>query len=116
MLLIEYAKCSTCAKARNFLDSHGVNYKVREVKEEPPTVDELTEWVNKFNIPVNKLFNTSGLKYRELNLKDKLPSMSNEEKMRLLASDGMLIKRPILLSENFILIGFRENVWLDKIN
>lgn len=111
MLFIEYPKCSTCKKAKNYLDSRGISYVDRHIVNDNPKVDELEKWIKKYNIEVNKLFNTSGIKYRELGLKDKLSTMSFEEKIKLLASDGMLVKRPLLITEDKILIGFKEKEW-----
>lgn len=108
MELIEYPKCSTCQKAKKYLDAHHIEYRDRMIKEETPTVEELTRWIKKYELDTKKLFNTSGLKYRELNLKEKLPTMTEEERIKLLASDGMLIKRPLLVMDNKILIGFKE--------
>ncbi len=111
MLFIEYPKCSTCKKAKNYLNIHNISYEERNIVTNNPTYNELTNWVNKYQIPINKLFNTSGLKYKELNLKEKLSSMNNEEKIKLLSTDGMLVKRPLLIAETFILIGFKEENW-----
>ncbi len=113
MQFIEYAKCSTCKKAKKFLDDKGIKYVDRAIKEDTPTYEEISSWVEKFNIPIKKLFNTSGMKYRELNLKEKLDSMSDTEKIKLLSSDGMLIKRPLCVNEDKILIGFKEKEWLN---
>jgi len=111
MLFIGYSKCSTCKNAMKWLDSNNINFTFREIKEDIPTIEELNNWVNKYNIPIKKLFNTSGLKYKELNLKDKLDSMSDIEKVKVLSSDGMLIKRPILIGDDKILIGFKVKEW-----
>lgn len=111
MFFIEYSKCSTCKKAKKFLDDNNINYKDRSIKEENPTYDELKNWIEKYNIDIKKLFNTSGLIYRNLNLKDKLKDMTDDEKLKLLSSDGMLVKRPILLAENKIYLGFKESEW-----
>jgi len=113
MEFIEYSKCSTCKKAKNFLEVNGVEFNNREIKNETPTKEEIDLWIRKYNIGVNKLFNTSGLIYRNLNLKDKLKDMSYEEKIDLLSSNGMLIKRPLLLSDDKILIGFKQKQWED---
>ena len=115
MQLIEYPKCSTCKKAKKFLDNHHISYQDRMIKEETPTIEELTKWVNKYKLDTKKLFNTSGLKYRELQLKDKIPNMSEEERIKLLASDGMLIKRPLLVMDNKILIGFKEQEYQELV-
>lgn len=111
MVFIGYSKCSTCKNAMKWLDNNNINFTFREIKEEIPTKKELSDWIGKYNIPIKKLFNTSGLKYKELNLKDKLDSMSDIDKIKLLSSDGMLIKRPILVSDNKILIGFKVKEW-----
>lgn len=111
MQLIEYPKCSTCQKAKKWLVDHKLEYTDRNIITETPTKEELSEWVKRYNIPVAKLFNTSGIKYRELNLKEKQKNMTEEEKVELLSSDGMLIKRPLLVIEDTILIGFKEQEW-----
>ena len=111
MLLIEYPKCSTCKKAIKFLDSKRVTYDDRNIVTDNPTKEELTEWIKLSNKDINKFFNTSGMKYRELNLKDKLKDMTDEEKIELLASDGMLVKRPLLIMKDNVLIGFKEEEW-----
>ena len=110
-LFIEYPKCSTCKKAKKWLESNGIEFIDRNIVEQTPTVEELTKWINCSNLDIKKWFNTSGLKYKELNLKEKLLTMCDEEKIRLLASDGMLIKRPVLVSDKGIVVGFRENEW-----
>lgn len=111
LLFIEYPKCSTCKKAKNYLESKNVQFIDRNIVTNNPTIDELKLWSKLSGKDINKFFNTSGLKYRELNLKDKLKNMSNDEKLKLLASDGMLVKRPILVMKNKCLIGFREDEW-----
>ncbi len=111
MELIEYSKCSTCKKAKKYLIENNINFKSREIKENPPSYNEINTWLNKYNIDINKLFNTSGLIYREMNLKDKLKDLSKEEKIDLLAQNAMLIKRPILVLDNKLLIGFKEKEW-----
>lgn len=113
---IEYEKCTTCKKAKEWLNEHNIQYNDRQIKEQTPTFEELNEWIKKFNISIKKLFNTSGLKYRELNLKEKLKDMSDSKKIKLLSSDGMLIKRPLLVSSNKVLIGFKEKEWNDYFN
>lgn len=113
---IEYDKCTTCKKAKKWLDEHNIQYSDRPIKEQTPTYEELSKWIKKFDISIKKLFNTSGLKYRELNLKEKLEDMSDLEKLKLLSSDGMLIKRPLLVSTNKILIGFKEQEWNNYFN
>ncbi|MGI5855183.1 MAG: arsenate reductase family protein [Candidatus Merdivicinus sp.] len=111
MLFICYPKCSTCRKAQDWLDAHGLSYTLRDIKEENPTAAELAEWLRKSGLPLKRFFNTSGLKYKELDLKNRLSSMSDEEQLTLLASDGMLVKRPILITETTVLPGFREPEW-----
>ena len=110
-IFIEYPKCSTCKNAKKWLKENKVEFKERNIVEETPTVEELTKWIKESGKEIKKWFNTSGLKYKELNLKEKLPNMSDEEKVKLLASDGMLIKRPILVSDKGIFIGFNEDKW-----
>ena len=111
MLFIEYPKCTTCQKAKKWLDAHGAVYRDRHIKEDNPTVEEIREWAKKSGMPLRKFFNTSGLLYKSLCLKDRLPSMSEEEQIELLASDGMLVKRPILVTDDAVLVGFREAEW-----
>ena len=115
MLFLEYPKCTTCQKARKWLDEQGIQYTDRHIKEQNPSVEELREWHKRSGLPLKKFFNTSGLLYKELGLKDKLPTMSEEEQYALLATDGMLVKRPLLVSENLVLTGFREKEWTEKI-
>lgn len=107
-----YAKCSTCQKALKWLDGQNVTYHVRPIKEENPSVEELRLWHKRSGLPLKKFFNTSGLKYKELNLKNRLPAMTEEEMLELLASDGMLVKRPLLVTESTAFPGFREESWL----
>ncbi len=111
MLFIEYPKCSTCKKAKKHLEELGVSFEDRHIVEENPTKEELTEWIAVSGYPVKKFFNTSGMKYRELGLKDRLPQMTDEEKIELLATDGMLVKRPLLIDGDRILVGFKEAEW-----
>jgi arsenate reductase len=111
MLFLEYPPCSTCKKAKNWLDEHGVAYTARHIKENNPTYEELKLWYQRSGLPLKKFFNTSGLLYKSMNLKDKLPTMSEEEQLRLLASDGMLVKRPLVVLEDAVLTGFREADW-----
>ena len=111
MLFVEYPKCTTCQRAKKFLDAHGAAYTDRHIKEELPTAEELRTWQQASGLPLKKFFNTSGLLYKSMGLKDKLPAMSEEEQLELLASDGMLVKRPILVGEGFVLVGFREAEW-----
>lgn len=110
-LFIEYPKCSTCQKAKKWLNENGIKYEDRHIVEQSPTVEELKKWIEKSGYEIKKFFNTSGLKYKELNLKEKLPNMSDDEKIKLLASDGMLIKRPMLINDKMILLGFKEKEW-----
>jgi len=111
MLFLEYPACNTCKKAKNWLNEKGVSYEDRHIKENNPTYEELKTWYARSGLPLKKFFNTSGLKYRELELKDKLPSMSEEEQLFLLASDGMLVKRPLLVTESAVLVGFKAADW-----
>lgn len=111
ILFVEYPKCTTCQKAKKWLDSNGVEYVDRHIKEDNPKIDELKKWHEKSGLDVRKFFNTSGLLYKSMNLKDKLPSMTDDEKFELLSSDGMLVKRPIVIGENFVLVGFKEAEW-----
>jgi arsenate reductase len=110
-LFVEYPKCSTCKKAKAWLDAHGVSYDDRHIVEQNPTAEELKEWSKRSNLPLRRWFNTSGILYREMGLKDRLPQMSEEEQFALLASNGMLVKRPLLIADDFVLIGFRESEW-----
>ncbi len=111
MLFLQYPPCSTCQKAQKWLDEYGVAYTARHIKEENPTYDELKAWYEASGLPLKRFFNTSGLAYKALQLKDKLPAMSDEEQLRLLATDGMLVKRPILVAGGKILVGFRPAEW-----
>ena len=111
MQFICYPKCTTCQKARKWLDANGVVYDERHIKNNNPTVDELKAWHKQSGLPLKKFFNTSGLQYKALNLKDKLPAMSEAEQFALLASDGMLVKRPLLIGDGFVLVGFKEDEW-----
>ena len=115
MLFLEYPKCSTCRKAKKWLDAHNVTYIDRHIVEDNPTYDELKEWYEKSGLPLKKFFNTSGLIYQEMQLKDKLPAMSEEEQLQLLATNGMLVKRPIVVKENLIMVGFKEAEWSEKL-
>lgn len=115
MLFVEYPKCTTCQRAKKFLDAHGAEYTDRHIKEDPPTVEELRTWQQASGLPLKKFFNTSGLLYKSMALKDKLPAMSEEEQLDLLSSDGMLVKRPILVGDGFVLVGFREGEWEAKL-
>ena len=111
MLFLEYPPCSTCRKAKKWLDDNGIAYEDRHIKENNPSFEELKAWYEKSGMPLKKFFNTSGIQYRVLELKDKLPAMTEEEQLQLLASDGMLVKRPVLVTENAVLIGFKEADW-----
>lgn len=115
MKFICYPKCSTCKKAQNWLDSRGAEYTLRDIKTDNPTYEELKEWYEKSGLPLKKFFNTSGMLYRSMNLKDKLDFMTDEEKLRLLAEDGMIVKRPILLAGSKVLLGFKESEWSEII-
>ena len=115
MLFVEYPKCTTCQKAKKFLTDNGVKFTARHIKEDNPSYDELKVWYEKSGLPLKKFFNTSGLLYKSMDLKNKLPQMSEDEQLKLLSTDGMLVKRPILITDTKILVGFRENEWLDAI-
>lgn len=114
MLVLVYRKCSTCQKALKWLEDNQVNFEERPIKEENPSYDELKEWYQKSGLPLKKFFNTSGLLYKELKLKDKLPAMSEEEQLQLLATDGMLVKRPLVVGDDFVLTGFKEAEWKER--
>ena len=112
MLFLEYPPCSTCKKARAWLDDHGIPYTARHIKDENPTYEELKHWLESSGLPIKKFFNTSGLLYKSMGLKDKLPTMSIDDQLRLLAADGMLVKRPLVVLDNgTVLTGFREKEW-----
>ena len=115
MLFLGYSRCSTCQKARKWLDSRNIVYEFREIKEQNPTVDELREWIRSSGLSTRRFVNTSGVLYRSLNLKDKIPSTTDEEVVELLASDGMLVKRPILVDDGTTLVGFNEAEWGNKL-
>ena len=116
MLFLEYPPCSTCKKAKAWLDGHGVAYTARHIKEDNPTYEELKQWLEVSGLPVKKFFNTSGLVYKSLELKDKLPAMSVDEQLRLLATDGMLVKRPFVVTDSGrVLTGFKEKEWEDAL-
>ena len=115
MLFLEYPPCSTCKKAKKWLDDNGVSYTARHIKEQNPSYEELKAWYEKSGLPLKKFFNTSGLAYKELGLKDKLPTMTGEEQLRLLATDGMLVKRPLVVTEDFVITGFKEAEWIEKL-
>ena len=111
MLFLCYPKCSTCQKAKAWKDERGISYELRDIKTDNPTAEELTLWYRKSGLPLKKFFNTSGLQYKALGLKDKLPDMSEAEQLALLATDGMLVKRPLLVGDSFVLTGFRAAEW-----
>lgn len=116
VLFIEYPRCSTCKRAKKWLDEHGISYTDRHIVEETPTAEELAAWHERSGLPLRRLFNTSGMKYRELGIKAKLDAgMSNEEAYALLASDGMLIKRPLVVADDAILVGFRDEAWAEAL-
>ena len=109
-----YPKCSTCQKAKKWLDDQGISYQLRDIKLENPSAEELAQWHSKSGLPLRKFFNTSGLLYKSLALKDKLPTMHEAEMLALLATDGMLVKRPLLIGDDFVLVGFKEADWAAK--
>lgn len=111
MLFLQYPPCSTCKKAKKWLDDHGILYEDRHIKENNPSFEELKLWYGRSGLPLKKFFNTSGLLYKSLQLKDKLPTMTEEEQLQLLASDGMLVKRPLVILDNTVLVGFKESDW-----
>lgn len=115
MLFVCYPKCSTCKKAQAWLDSHGIQYELRDIKLQNPTEGELRQWHHQSGLPLRRFFNTSGLQYKALNLKDRLPAMTEDEQFALLASDGMLVKRPLLVRDDFVLVGFQEAQWADML-
>ena len=106
-----YPKCTTCQKSKKWLDDNKIEYELRDIKLDNPTLEELNEWYNKSGLPIKKFFNTSGLLYKSLDLKNKLPEMSEDEMLELLATDGMLVKRPLLISDDYVLVGFKETQW-----
>ena len=110
-----YPKCTTCQKAKKWLDDNDIEYKLRDIKEDNPTFEELSKWYKMSGLPLKKFFNTSGLLYKSMGLKDKLSAMSEEEQLRLLATDGMLVKRPLLIGEDFLLVGFKEKEWSERL-
>ncbi|MBE6826164.1 MAG: arsenate reductase family protein [Oscillospiraceae bacterium] len=115
MLFVHYPKCTTCQKAGKWLTAQGFCFESRHIKEASPTLEELTDWYRRSGLPLKRFFNTSGLVYKEMGLKDKLPSLSEEEQLALLASDGMLVKRPILIDGDTVLVGFKEAEWTEKL-
>ena len=114
MLFVQYPKCSTCRKAKNWLDEHNIEYESRHIVEDNPTAEEIEKWYNKSGLPLKRFFNTSGMVYREKKLKDKIPDMTEQEQFDILATDGMLVKRPILVGEGFVLVGFKQDEWESK--
>lgn len=115
MKFICYPKCTTCQKAKKWLDENNIEYELRDIKLENPSFEELNEWYRKSGLPLKKFFNTSGLLYKSLDLKNKLPEMSEDEMLSLLATDGMLVKRPLLIGDDFVLVGFKEVEWEEKV-
>ena len=111
-----YPKCTTCQKAKKWLDDNKIEYELRDINEDNPTLEELTAWYKQSGLPLKKFFNTSGLLYKSMELKDKLSTMSEEEQLKLLATDGMLVKRPLVIDENFVLVGFKESEWNEIVN
>ena len=110
-----YPKCTTCQKAKKWLDDNGIEHKFRDIKEDKPNLEELTLWYKTSGLPLKKFFNTSGLLYKSMELKDKLSAMSEEEQLKLLATDGMLVKRPLLIGKDFVLVGFKEKEWSERL-
>ena len=115
LTFICYPKCTTCQKAKKWLDDNKVEYELRDIKEDNPSFEELSAWYKMGELPLKKFFNTSGLLYKSMELKDKLPAMSEEEQLKLLATDGMLVKRPLVISEDFVLVGFKESEWIEVV-
>ena len=115
MLFLQYPPCSTCQKAKKWLDEHQISYEDRHIVENNPTFEELKDWYERSGLPLKKFFNTSGMLYKEMKLKDKLPEMSEEEQLKLLATDGMLVKRPLVVDGDTVLTGFREVEWTEKL-
>ena len=111
MIFVWYPKCSTCQKAKAWLDSHGLTYEARDIKLDHPSEEELRQWYTTSGLPLKRFFNTSGMLYKEMKLKDRLPDMSEEEQLNLLATDGMLVKRPIVIHDSKVLVGFKEKEW-----
>ncbi len=110
-----YPKCTTCQRAKKWLDDNGIEYDLRDIKLDKPTLDELTEWYKISGLPLKKFFNTSGLLYKSLDLKNKFPNMTEGEMLSIMSTDGMLVKRPILVGDDFVLVGFKEESWKEKI-
>lgn len=116
MLFVCYPRCTTCQNAQKWLDENNIEYVQRDIKTDNPSYDELKEWTEKSGLPIKRFFNTSGVLYRTMGLKDKLAEMSDEEKLKLLSTDGMLVKRPLLVGENFVLVGFKQHEWERALN
>ena len=116
MVFLEYPRCTTCQKAKTWLDQHNVIYDDRHIVDNNPSYDELKDWYERSGLPLKKFFNTSGLLYKEMQLKDKLPDMSEQEQLELLATNGMLVKRPLIIEDNMVLVGFKEAEWAEKLN
>ena len=115
MLFVHYPRCSTCKKAKKWLEENNLEFDEKDIVEDNPTFEELNEWFEKGDLPLKRFFNTSGMKYRELKLKDKLPDMSEKEQLELLATDGMLVKRPIIVTDDVVLTGFKVKEWEEKL-
>ncbi|MBE6510817.1 MAG: arsenate reductase family protein [Methanobrevibacter millerae] len=115
MLFVHYPRCSTCKKAKKWLEENNLEFDEKDIVEDNPTFEELNEWFEKSDLPLKRFFNTSGMKYRELKLKDKLPDMSEKEQLELLATDGMLVKRPIIVNDDVVLTGFKVKEWEEKL-
>jgi arsenate reductase len=115
VLFLQYPPCSTCRKAGKWLTEHKISYDSRNIKENNPTADELAEWIKISGLPIKKFFNTSGQVYKQNNLKDRLPSMTDQEQIDLLATDGMLVKRPLVIGEDFVLVGFKDGEWEERL-
>lgn len=115
MIFVNYPKCTTCKHAKKWLEDHNIEFEDRNIKEDNPTKEELMEWHGRSGLPIKKFFNTSGMIYRQQHLKDRLPEMTDEEKYELLATDGMLVKRPVIVTDNLVLTGFKEKEWEEKL-
>lgn len=115
MLFVHYPKCTTCKRAKKWLDEHQISYEERDIKENNPSLEELKEWYQRSGLPLKRFFNTSGMLYKEMKLKDKLPEMSEDEQLALLASDGMLVKRPIVVTKESVLVGVKEAQWEEEL-
>ncbi|WP_295113939.1 arsenate reductase family protein [uncultured Methanobrevibacter sp.] len=115
MLFVQYPKCSTCRKAKNWLEEHDIEFESRHIVEDNPTAEEIEQWWKKSDLPLKRFFNTSGQVYRKLGLKDKLPDMSEAEQFEILSTDGMLVKRPIVVGDDFVLVGFKIKEWEEKL-